>query len=182
MLGPASANVTYDFVGSLTNTLIPYTTPFGPTGADLVVTDAAVASGSMNFGLGGVSGNTGDDSGFVSLTTPGFYGQTFTKFDNYGFAAVGVLFDTDGTLTGDVIGLGISSGFQAGGSEFNWTGTEDDDGSCGAISTVGPPRYSCTYSGYWIRSDLAVPEPSSAWLFLGGMSALLLIWRLKRIR
>src|SRR5882724_8648885 len=94
---PASANVIYSFIGTLSG---PFDGGFGP---DLVVTDAAAASGSMKFTISllgltcgptsppypQVCDITGDPSGFVSLTNNSFSPTTGSGF----FFGVDLLFN-----------------------------------------------------------------------------------------
>jgi hypothetical protein len=163
---PAAANVVYNFFGNVSGAV---NAPINPR---LVVTDAAFASGSLNFtvtspsvGLGcGPSGHpstctiTGDDSGFVSLFNGSFDPVTQSGYESK--FSIDVNFAPDGTLGGSIDENGLNQDLAIAGSEFSWSGSLSSDlyPSCDA----GTPNGQCKVAGYYL-ADL--PEPLTLSLF-----------------
>jgi hypothetical protein len=162
-----------------------------PFRATLTVTDAAVASGNMNFRIGPelcsgatCSNTTGDDSGFISLDIGiGSYDDLFTPTQVRGTVAVGATFNLDGTLSGFVTGLGVNSDFESSGSDFNWDARWASDGG-GLLcpdERWDPSFPGCRDPGHWTTARAVdVPQPASIWLFSSGLLTLLLCFAASR--
>jgi hypothetical protein len=169
--------ITYTFVGTISGRAYgPNPVPFG--GPTLVVTDVAVAAGSLDFHVGpgscpsplpGLCIVTGDPTGFSSFgyVIPDFFGD---PLHGAGIFNIDVAFNPDGTLSGSIFEAGTNSDFNISGGEFAWSGTFSSDASLCDASTIGG---GCTLSGYW--QTASVPESPSIWLFGGGLLMLLLL-------
>src|SRR5437763_368657 len=105
-VSPAFANYIYNLIPTNATTFQ----------AQLTVTDAAVASGSMYFSISPAA----DSGGFVSLL-----GETPTR--SVGNDNLSVVFNPDGTLSGNIVVFSYCCGLRIAGSEFNWSGVADDD-------------------------------------------------------
>lgn len=164
-LGQAKADVIYDFnETSATGALAAL--PESDYAPQLTVTDAAHASGSLNFTqrcyLSPPSDCTssGNIPGFVSLTdaSPGF-----------GNLSVDVALNPDGTLSGSISEHGLQEDLTSSGDEFSWTGTllSDRYPACGSASP-------CGFTGYWLADSppTAVPEPGTLPLVVGALAIL----------
>jgi len=162
---PAAANVVYNFFGNVSGAVN------GPINPRLVVTDAAFASGSLNFSLSSpfpfsACGTaslpsciiTGDDSGLVSLFNSSFSPVTQSGYE-HGFS-INIAFAPDGTLSGSIDENGLNQDLAIGGSEFSWSGSLSSDlyPSCDAGTSNGQ----CKVAGYYL-ADL--PEPLTLSLF-----------------
>ena len=174
---PANANVIYQFHGTFVGG------PFG--GQDFSpsfdVTDAAFAAGSMNFSMtgGGLGCGpnspplaqtctiVGDPSGFGQLT-----GSSWSPMTSSGFGdqfAIDLIFNHDGTLTGNIIDDGLFQTLQMGGSEYDWSGVFSSDflQECGQ----------CLVQGYF-KANL--PEPFTISLFGIGLVGALVVHRRRK--
>jgi hypothetical protein len=155
--------------------------------ATLVVTDAAVASGSLNLSLFGIchngagglcGGYTGNLGGFVSLTMgpQGPAQEVTTSTDWAGLQVIDISFNPDGTLGGNISGGGFTSDLRTFGGEFNWFGSWGSDALACPDQNVPTNNYGCLNPGYWYTAQtLPVREPGSIWLFGGGFIVLLLL-------
>lgn len=185
---PASAIYTYTYV--------PVDPTFATRGT-LIVTDAAVASGSLNYVQrticqSGPCDTSGDPTGLVSLNYGGgadpFIGGITSPNNAGSLIKVGIAFNPDGTLTGIVTGLdGIfDNDFITSGVEFNWAGYWNNEaGAPNCPATLWRPELGgCYEPGYWYTSQAlpnAVTEPSSLSLLFGGALALGLgLWLSRR--
>lgn len=176
----------------------PYVTA---TGGELVITNAAYYSGSIDFHV-----NDPDTSPWVrygefpdfritnspvisaSLAfgladggwAPGVSAQPGSLFfSELGFPFTGVLtFNDDGTLTGDLFLYDISDEANASGTHYSWSvfnyGSDYFDSE-----QCGPPTCSGG-SGYWQLSSVSVPEPSAWSLFAPGVLGLFILLGLHR--
>lgn len=180
----ASADVIYQFYGTMTGG--PYIDK--PLDLQLTVTDAAVASGSMNFFVsnpGPVACGptpylfpcnvTGDDSGFVSFRFAGHSSQLNPSGGTQGYSFLyNLTFNPDGTLGGNFSELGFESGVNLSGSGLDWTGNVGAD-------FLLCPQNGCAATGYF-SSVGQIPEPSTWALMLAGMAGLAGIRALRRQR
>lgn len=176
----------------------PYVTA---TGGELVVSNAAYSSGSIDFHV-----HDPDTSPWIqyagpwdpriinspiisaSLTfslagggwVPGVYAQPGSVFfSEYGFPFTGVLtFNGDGTLTGDLFLYDISDEANASGTHYNWSVFNYGSDYFGS-GQCGPPTCDGG-SGYWQLSSVSVPEPPAWPLFGFGVFGLLGLIRLGR--
>jgi hypothetical protein len=163
----AQADAIYDFSGEVTGAANYQTL------AKLDVTDAAVASGAINFTIQG-DGNcnnligctiTGDPSGFISFgLAPGFSSNYAT-----GALRVSLAFDTAGNLTGEsffeegsLYDLMIS-----GAPDFSGTIAQDETLCEDALSQ----NANCFISGQIYRED--VPEAPTIFLFLAALTVVI---------
>lgn len=175
---PASADVIYQFTGTISGAAYgPNPVPFG--GPELIVTDAAYASGGLivSFGPGicpqqcTVSGNPG---GLVSFGygVPDFLGSPPT---GWGVLDLNLVFNPDTTLSGTIFEAGSNSDFNLSGSEFSWAGSFSADNSmCGR----------CTLNGQWLDDPPAIPVPEPETFMLCAVAILgmlaLVRWRSNR--
>lgn len=162
-IGQAQADVIYDF-NETSATGFLATLPASAYAPQLVVTDAAYASGSLVFTQScyltppSSCTSSGDMSGVVSLTdaTPGF-----------GNRSIDIAFNPDGTLSGSILERGLQEDLTSSGDSFSWAGTllSDRYPACGSASP-------CRFTGYWLvdSGPTAVPEPSTLMLVAGAFT------------
>ena len=167
--GRAAADVVYAFHETSATGFLG-TLPPGDYVPRLVVTDAAYASGALDFSqtcafaFPASCTATGDMSGFASLTdaSPGF-----------GDRSIDISFGADRTLSGSIVERGEYEDLSASGTRFSWTGTllSDRYPGCGAAAP-------CSFAGYWYDAT-AISEPGTLPLLATALGVLALV-RLKR--
>lgn len=191
----AEANVIYQWHSTSPG---PYVTA---TGGELVITNAAYSSGSIDFDVNGPDTSPGIIYGgfpdyritnspiiSASLTfnltgggwVPGVSAQPGSlSFSYYNFPFASTLtFNDDGTLTGDLSLYDESDEVSSEGTHYSWS-VFNYGSDYFAAEQCGPPTCSGG-SGYWKLSSVSVPEPQVWSLFGLGVLGLFTLLGLRR--